>query len=229
MSDIRKVLSEVLMEADRELYEAECGKGEHIFSERFEKAFARNALRFFKNGKYIGRKRRLIGTYTRVAAVACALVLCIGIAFNAKAIGDLLVRWVVSLGDASTNIMFEVPEGVDVPNTIESKYYLSKVPEGYSLFGSNESPFYNTETYVDEKNNHLVISQYCYHYIKTVLDTEAAEVNEAVVMGNKGYIVKKENSLRIIWENGEYCFVIHSTYGFTEEDLVELASFVIEK
>lgn len=232
MNDINAIseaIRAVIDDADKELMLEELGESEHVFSPRFEKKLKRKAALFFRNGQYVGEKSFSRSVFVRRAiAIACALVLFVGIAFNAEAIGDLIARWTVTPGESSTHISFEVPEGVEVPETIESKYYLSKIPEGYTLLECNESLFYNTETYINDENNHLVISQYCYHYFNSVLDTEAAEVNEIAVLGNKGYTVKKEASLRVIWENGEYCFVIHSTYGLTAEDLIELASFVVK-
>ena len=229
MKDINEVIKAAFAEADKELALNELGESEHIFSRKFEKKLKRKAALYFRNGKYVGESGRFRSLLARRAvAVACALVLLVGIAFNAEAIGDFIARWVVDPGSESTHISFDVPEGVEVPETIEERYVLSQIPEGYDQVNDSVSPRVVRGDYEDAEGNTRRFAQASYSGFHATLDTENAEFKELQINGCKGYCLIKGTSVNLIWENGRYCFALRSSSELKLEELITMAE-TIEK
>lgn len=229
MNDIKEVLREVLPEADKQLVLNELGEKEHNFSPEFEKKLKRKAALYFRNGEYVGESGRYRSLLVRRAlAVACALVLLVGIAFNAEAIGDFIARWVVDPGSASTHISFDVPDGVEVPEIIEERYVLSQIPEGYKQINDSVTPRLVSVDYEDAEGNTFSFTQASYSGFHVTLDTENAEFKELRINGYKGYYLIKGDSVNLIWENGKYCFALRSSSCIQLEELISIAE-TIEK
>ena len=227
INDISEAIRAVIDDADKELMLEELGESEHVFSPRFEKKLKRKAALFFRNGQYVGEKSFSRSVFVRRAiAIACALVLFVGIAFNAEAIGDLIARWTVTPGESSTRISFEVPEGVEVPETIEERYVLTHIPDGYEQIEDFESPRLVGSDYADAEGNTLSFTQASYSGLHAILDTENAEFEELQINGYKGYYLVEEELKRLIWENGAYCFHISSSNKLELEELICMAETI---
>lgn len=227
INDISEAIRAVIDDADKELMLEELGESEHVFSPRFEKKLKRKAALFFRNGQYVGEKSFSHSVFVRRAiAIACALVLFVGIAFNAEAIGDLIARWTVTPGESSTHISFEVPEGVEVPETIEERYVLTHIPDGYERIEDLESPRLVGIDYADAEGNTLSFTQASYSGLHAILDTENAEFEELQINGYKGYYIIKGDFVRLIWENGTYCFLLSSSSKLKIEELIAIAETV---
>ena len=192
INDISEAIRAVIDDADKELMLEELGESEHVFSPRFEKKLKRKAALFFRNGQYVGEKSISRSVFVRRAiAIACALVLFVGIAFNAEAIGNLIARWVVAPGSESTHISFDVPEGVEVPKIIETKYTLSCIPEGYSALKTTALTARASQVYSNSSGDTLSFIQSCYHSFNGTFDTENAVLSEITVNGMRGYSLYK--------------------------------------
>lgn len=226
MNDINEALKTVIIDADEALALNELGEKEHSFSLLFQKKMGKNVSSFFRNGKYVGKKRTSI--LRGSIAVACAFVMLIAVAFNAEGIGALVARWMVAPGAVSTHISFDVPEGVEVPQTIEERYVLSQIPEGYKQVNDFVSPRVVSIDYEDAWGNTLSFTQASYNGFHVTLDTENAEFKELQINGYKGYHIIKGDFVRLIWENGTYCFALRSSSELKLEELITMAE-TIEK
>ncbi len=225
MSDksIEEILRDAIIDADEKLV-IEAEGGPHVFSKRFERKIARMKKLYFKNGKYMGEiYAKRAAAVRRIAACICCVILGAAMAVTVRAYGGEVVDWIVSIGTTSTDISFEILDYDAVPATIEKKYTLAELPEGYELVSEMGNDVSNTITMKNDTGDVLKLSQYSCHYFRSSYDTENAEWLITEVNGRKGYYVNKMGAIQIIWENGEYCFVIKSTSGIDYEQLLKLA------
>lgn len=232
MNETNKKLKEALLIANKQLMFKETGEEEHTFSPEFERRIEELKERFFENGKYVGDKyakpRRSLVIMRRIAACLCVLVLSTAMVVTIRAYGGEVVDWIVSVTQKDTKIRFEPLDGVVVPETIEKEYVLSEVPKGYCLEKQSRNGFFVMSKYISGSDNYLSFYQYCYSYVNSALDTENANVSDISVNGNRGFLVEKDDKISIVWENGEYCFTIHSVGDFSCDDLNRLAESVID-
>ncbi|MBQ7010859.1 MAG: DUF4367 domain-containing protein [Clostridia bacterium] len=232
MSDIERILKEVIEEADNRLLEEETGEEEHTFSPEFERRIEELKERFFENGKYVGDKhakpRRSLVIMRRIAACICCVILGAAMVVTVRAYGGEVVDWIVSVTQKDTKIRFEPLDGVVVPETIEREYVLSEIPEGYELVSKQNGKVVCTTAY-QCKEDKLVFIQACYLSQSSILDTEDADVQETIINGNKAYVIKKNTAVSVLWENGEYYFILKSTAHLDFESLKNMASNIVEQ
>ena len=111
MNDINEALKTVIIDADEALALNELGEKEHSFSLLFQKKMGKNVSSFFRNGKYVGKKRTSI--LRGSIAVACAFVMLIAVAFNAEGIGALVLQQIWSFCCDNGGCMAAAPSGGD--------------------------------------------------------------------------------------------------------------------
>ncbi|MBQ7011505.1 MAG: DUF4367 domain-containing protein [Clostridia bacterium] len=232
MSDksIEEILRDAIIDADEKLV-IEAEGGPHVFSKRFERKIARMKKLYFKNGKYMGEiYAKRAAAVRRIAACICCVILGAAMAVTVRAYGGEVVDWIVSIGTTSTDINFEILDYDAVPATIEKKYTLAELPEGYELVNEVGNDRINTLKYTNSGNpeSELLLTQFCYSAFKTTFDTENAAVSTEAVGACRYYYVEKGEGVAVLWENGEYCFTLSSTGGFTLEEMKTLTTRLIE-
>ena len=232
MNETNKKLKEALLIANKQLMFKETGEEEHTFSPEFERRIEELKERFFENGKYVGDKyakpRRSLVIMRRIVACLCVLVLSTAMVVTIRAYGGEMVDWIVSVTQKDTKIRFEPLDGVVVPETIEKEYVLSEVPKGYELVSKQNGKVACTTIYQCEEDK-LIFIQACYLSQSSIIDTEDADVQETIINGNKAYVIKKNTAVSVLWENGEYYFILKSTAYLDFESLKNMASNIVEQ
>lgn len=203
----RSILGEAL---ERELAEYD-NVPEHKFSLRHRLAMKRilsvansapktnTALR--KSGQKRSLKRSLI-----IAAVLVFLAVIVGavVVFRSKDFGGTVYHDYTQM--FAVNI-----EGS--PKTIEYKYALDYVPEGFEIVDTDSSP---TDVYTVYKNKltkqTIVLRQWVKEIFDSHYNTEHHPLEEVIINGNMGLCIDFSNDTLnhslVAWDNGDYIIEI---------------------
>lgn len=113
------------------------------------------------------------------------------------------------------------------PSTIEDKYYLPCLPDGYEVLGTDSTPFYEWISYENPATEQtLTFCQFAkVSFDSTHYDTENQKFEEININGHSGlcldYSSQGYNYAVIVWDNGDY---ILELYGETSKnELYDLA------
>lgn len=98
------------------------------------------------------------------------------------------------------------------PSTIEDKYYLPCLPDGYEVLGTDSTPFYEWISYENPATEQtLTFCQFAKtSFDSTHYDTENQKFEEININGHSGlcldYSSQGYNYAVIVWDNGDYIF-----------------------
>lgn len=113
------------------------------------------------------------------------------------------------------------------PATIEDKYYLPCLPDGYEVSGTDSTPFFEHISYLNKVTNQSIsFNQWVKtEYGSSHYDTESQNFEEIKVNEHYGlclaYSSQDYNYTNIVWDNGDY---ILELYGETyKNELYDLA------
>ena len=119
------------------------------------------------------------------------------------------------------------------PATIEDKYYLPCLPDGYEVSGTDSTPFYEWISYENPATEQtLTFCQFAkVSFDSTHYDTENQKFQEININGHSGlcldYSSQGYNYAVIVWDNGDYIFELFGEYSKNELcDLVKTAKVI---
>lgn len=207
--------------ADKMQYEEDLATNvKHNFSPEYEKRM-KKIRRMYRYPCSVFLKRSLVFA----ACFCCCFLLAI---FTVSGLGDSIAKWISNVTNEGTSISFEVPEGATVPNSIEKYYKLDSIPDGYRLKYIDDKNLRNFETrYINGEGFELSLFQCCYNGYELGINTEKAVTEEMTIKGKKAFFVSVKNSEIVIWENGEYVFVLSSYGGLSKDEVISLACGVV--
>lgn len=113
------------------------------------------------------------------------------------------------------------------PTTIEEKYYLPEIPDGFEVLQNSSNPFYVYSSYI---NNSTSESFFIRQFVKTDFspihyNTEKCDFQEVDINGHCALLLDynniEKNTLSVIWDNGDY--VIEICGNLAKNDLLNLA------
>lgn len=113
------------------------------------------------------------------------------------------------------------------PSTIEDKYYLPCLPDGYEVLGTDSTPFYEWISYENPATEQtLTFCQFAKtSFDSTHYDTENQKFQEININGHSGlcldYSSQGYNYAVIVWDNGDYIFELFGEYS--KNELCDLA------
>lgn len=200
------ILKSVLEESARLEWEKYENVSEHRFSLKHKIAVKRifSAANFAYNSSENGRtaqklslKRSLI-----IAAVLAFLAVFAGavVVFRSENFGGIVHREYTKMFAVNT-------EGS--PKTIEYKYDLAYVPEGFELYEKDSSSFDVYTVYMNKSTEQtIVLSQWVKDNFKPHYNTEHRPLEEVIVNGAAGLYIDFSRDTRnhsiIVWDNGDY-------------------------
>ena len=198
---LQKVFNEEYEKDMNELDQIE----DHVFSVKHEK----------KMVKLIKRQKKpyfkLICTGGRRAAcIIAAIIILSASALSVEAVRKAIFDFIISI--FSDHNVITVEEGTDsgYPETIEEEYYISDLPEGFTLFQETklENKIYKVYTNDDK---YIILQQKVKLNYKHYNDNENNQRISTYQYGNiEYYIIETSNDIRYIWDDGRYILELHS-------------------
>lgn len=235
MADMDKLLRQAFDEIAKEEYENRPEViPEHKFSLKFRWKMHR-ILRKMKTGKETredGKGHSLMGLYRSVHSrkrrmVILLLVIMVlgGTAFATEPVIRWLCNYYVDQYDDHVKIQRDnTEESEDKERGTFRKYYLTEVPEGYSLDMEefDEEVQRNYVFYVDEKGKVISLKQAWKKDERPENITSDTEpLKDVEVSGFTGYYAKDGENGSLILSNGVYTLVLSGPFSKTE--LIEIA------
>lgn len=142
-----------------------------------------------------------------------------------------IVNFFVHTFDTHTDFRWEeeVQSGLPpAPTTIETRYILAAVPEGFE-----ESYYYFEPTdafeisWMDSSGNVIDFGQYKIG-IDMALDTEDTVLHQTQILGQDAYWTQKDGYIYGVWADKGYIFFLNYPESFTESYFVEVAENLTE-
>ena len=119
------------------------------------------------------------------------------------------------------------------PATIEDKYYLPCLPDGYEVSGTDSTPFYEWISYENPATEQtLTFCQFAKaSFDSTHYDTENQKFEGININGHSGlcldYSSQGYNYAVIVWDNGDYIFELFGECSKNElYDLAKTAKVI---
>lgn len=193
---------------------------EHVFSPEFEKQM--NKLIKRRNKPYY----TLVNTLgKRVAVIILAFVLVsFTTVMSVEALRKPLLDFITNIFTSHSQIISDPDESKDYPNTIQSKYGITKGVEGYEISYKAETTQRRSFEY--KKEERIITFEQCtvdsFNVYTNTQDaqTEHIDINGCDAMG----WFDIHNYYHLIWNNGEY--VIDTMSNIGKDKLIEIAKFV---
>ena len=213
-----ELIKAACIEADNSMLENE-------YNESYEFS-KKHIARMKRLARSVGRPLKISAMWRGVAVAAICLCF-LGLTTGVYAIGSRIIEWHSTVTDKGTNIAFDISDKESVPERIEKEYVLSVVPEGFEQTDESEKPYKIEKSFTNGETGLIVFSQYCYMGFSGSYNTENAISEEIDINGECGFYIETQNEKIVIWENGEYVFMLLCSGDFSKEDVMGLASSVI--
>lgn len=164
----------------------------------------------------------------KVAVAAMVIIMLFGFTMSIEAAREAVVDYIITVYEKYTGFSFDV-RGLDVPKTIEQKYMVTALPEGYTLSSKDEMERHREFIWTNEKGEDIIFKQSVLHNVHMTLDTEDTPYKYVQVGQYSAIYLTKRNMQTVIWDNGKYLFIINCTTSVSYEDVIRMAESVTEE
>ena len=166
----------------------------------------------------------------RAAVIVVAILVLLGFSMSIKAVREPVIRFIIETYEKYTNIFFGNDDTeLDVPRTIEQKYTVTEIPEGYTFLSMEEMSLNRKLIWRNEDNEEIIFNQGVLYNANMTIDTEDASYEYVMVGTYNAIYLTKWNMQVIIWENGIYKFSIDCTTSISYEELIHIAESLSEE
>ena len=173
----------------------------------------------------------LINTsFKRAAVIVAAILVLLGFSMSIKAIREPVVRFIIETYEKYTNIFFGNDDTeLNLPRTIEQKYTITAIPEGYTFLSMEEMPLNRKLIWRNKDNEEIIFNQGVLYNANMTIDTEDSSYEYVMVDSYNAIYLTKWNMQIIIWENGIYKFSINCSTSISYEELIDIAESLTEE
>ncbi|HPB16410.1 MAG TPA: DUF4367 domain-containing protein [Clostridia bacterium] len=173
----------------------------------------------------------LINTsFKRAAVIVATILVLLGFSMSIKAIREPVVRFIIETYEKYTNIFFGNDDtDLNLPRTIEQKYTITAIPEGYTFLSMEEMPLNRKLIWRNKDNEEIIFNQGVLYNANMTIDTEDSSYEYVMVDSYNAIYLTKWNMQIIIWENGIYKFSINCSTSISYEELIHIAESLTEE
>lgn len=173
----------------------------------------------------------LINTsFKRAAVIVATILVLLGFSMSIKAIREPVVRFIIETYEKYTNIFFGNDDtDLNLPRTIEQKYTITAIPEGYTFLSMEEMPLNRKLIWRNKDNEEIIFNQGVLYNANMTIDTEDSSYEYVMVDSYNAIYLTKWNMQIIIWENGIYKFSINCSTSISYEELIDIAESLSEE
>lgn len=177
---------------------------DHIFSDSFEKKM-RKLISRHKKPYY-----RLISTGARRAAcIAVAFLVFSATSMSVKAVREAVFDFIMRLFSDHAEVMTDIDQNDDYPETIEEEYYIADLPEDFELVDHYSSTGLVHSVYMCE-DKYVIFDQYTRKQYTANYDIERSDQSIIDVDGQEYLFCCSNTEYIFIWDNGKYIFITRS-------------------
>ena len=218
-----KMESKIYVRALKEVFDEEYKKAVAECNNEKEPGFSKKFTE--RMNKLIKQQKRpyfyLINTaWKKAACIVTALIVFTASMLSVKAVRDAISNVVIYFFPEYNVITTKDNNISSRPETIEVKYTVSNIPEGYILAESAETTASFDKMYINE-DKYILFSQYVFDRYTDAYDNEQSQYKEEKAENGQTYLyVETSGNITYIWDNGIYIFKISS--NLPKEEVLEL-------
>ena len=206
---------------------------EHKFSLKHRLAMKRIFSRYERNVHKLRKNEKTDTSLTNIYKPHTNLKQRLIIVTVIVILMTLLVGWVVvfvsgnfsgTVYSDKTHFTITDPEGS--PQTIEYKYALASVPEGFEMTKTDLSPIHVYTLYTNNSTKQTItLRQWVKSSFERNYNTENHEVEDVIINGCLGFCIdfsdEKHNSSLVVWDNGDY--IMEVLGSLAKDDIMSLS------
>ena len=169
--------------------------------------------RYLKKIKHLCRKsdplfsHPKLGFRKAVAVALCTAMLLITAVFSVTATRTAVTELFINVYESFTEIFSIRQNKVTVPDSIETVYSPTMLPEGYTLYEEYLAQSEVKLTWQNEQEEYIYFIQTPISS-KSTFDNDDAECETSVIFDMQCYIVRKNGKTCIYWNTKEYTFTL---------------------
>lgn len=227
------ILEEIVAESYRHEYEQFDNAPEHNFSLKHRFAMKRIFARYARNVKKTKQNENKTiyeaRDNSRCLSIKQRLIVAVLIVF----LMTMLVGWVIvyvsqnfsgTVHQQYTQLMAVNTD--NCPQTIEYKYFLPEIPEGFAVVETTSSPFIEHTVYYNSSTNQTIdIMQWVKTSFRSNYNTEHDNLEEIEINGHAGLYIDFSNdelySSLLVWDNDDY--IIEISGDLPKKSIINLA------
>lgn len=193
-------------------------------SKKHDRAMRRIFKRYEKNTRKLRPQAEIRVRTVRKRVIVALLVIILAVitGFTAK---YFISRSFHGIVHSDRTELFPI-NTENCPTVIEDKYYLSELPEGFEVFDTVSSPYYEYVCYENAQTGQTIIfEQWTKPEFGPIhFNTEKGKLVEVEINGHYGVCLElsdNQNYTGLIWDNGDY--ILQLTGDLPKNELVNLA------
>ncbi len=136
-------------------------------------------------------------------------------------------EWFINVYESFTEIFFSNHDSEKSPDTIESLYAPTAIPEGYTETERHLTQGELSFTWENDSGNQIIFIQTPL-YSKTTLDNEDISTETIFISDKKCMIIRKNVKICVCWNNNDYAFSLIVPQELTQNELNDMISSVGE-
>ncbi|MCQ2424867.1 MAG: DUF4367 domain-containing protein [Lachnospiraceae bacterium] len=160
----------------------------------------------------------------RAAVILLCLSVLFGSAMAVEASREPIVSFLTQVFETFTKVIIGGDEPADnTPETIEIKYTLSVLPDGYTMATATDKIFYHQVRWQNEQGDELIFTQYTQRSFSAFIDTEKTD-SETVLIGDSEalYHISKQTQT-FIWNADGFVMVLTCPLSVPKDEMTALA------
>ena len=196
----------------------------------YSKHFLRGMQRILRAEKY-GYLKLVNAKWKRTVAACITVCILLSGAMSVKAIREPVIEFIEYCYEEFTRFVFGENDSseLDVPETIETEYAPTYIPEGYTKTSSESHLQVSSITYENSNQEKIVFMQTIALNTERIFDTETEDYQKLMVDGLEIYYLVDDTHGHYQWIENNYLFSLEFTGNISQEEVLKIIDSLDEK
>lgn len=184
--------------------------------------------------KFIKMQKRKHSGLTKQIMKWAAVFLLMVIAANALLITSVeayrigFMKAIINMRDGFMSIDYQKDKQVDtehMPEDWDNLFYLSYVPEGYSISDSGSNPIVAYIMYKNSEEDMIIFQQF-YEGANMQLNTEGSQVRDIIINGEKAILIEHPEVTMLTWVQDDIALYLE-TRQLPSDEIIKMAESLV--
>lgn len=187
----------------------------------------RFSMHFYWSMRHTRRVKQSMSTVSqkrRLAIVMTVMILLSALTLTACGFWSELIGYITHVFEDHTQV--KIMQDSDAPETIETFYTVSELPEGYELERIEDFLHVRNTVYTNHSGNFIFFIQEIKRIFSYDINSEGYELIPVTVNNYNGYAVMINNEIHLSWETEYYIFTITTNEILDLKQLVKICESV---
>jgi len=161
----------------------------------------------------------------KAAAVIVAVIILFSASLSVRAVRDTLLELLAEVHDTFTSF-FVKDDDCSAPDTVDTRYMLSYVPEGYALEQKSDSDMDRVLYYAKGDHRYIVFSQLLAS-AHIAGDTEGVTLYTFETEKVSGYCYTNKGASTYVWAYDKYVLILTAYDDLPEPEMIKMIDNVV--